>query len=226
LARVSDSGRKLGRAFYNRPTLQVAEELLGKYIIYHSSAGLLSARIVEVEAYVGEDDPASHAAPGPTKRNALMYGKPGVAYIYFIYGMYHCLNFVTEQRGYPAAILMRAAEPTEGLEILKHRNLKGSESLWLSGPGKFCRGFGLGLEQNGMDLTGSVLYLEDRGESPANIERSARIGIRKGLDRDWRFFDASSKAVSGRKSAETREDVLRRDKRAGTVMGQQKGIRT
>jgi DNA-3-methyladenine glycosylase len=203
--------RKLPRSFYDRPTLLVCEELIGKFVVHRRPEILLSARIVEVEAYVGEDDPASHAAPGPTKRNALMYGRPGIAYIYFIYGMYHCLNFVTERRGFPSAILLRAAEPVEGVDFLGHQSGERVSSRLLSGPGKFCRNFVLTLAQNGMDLTGPVLYLEDRGEDPRSVERSPRIGIRKGTEMMWRFFDADSSAVSG--------------KRNGAIGGKKIGVR-
>ncbi|UCE23194.1 MAG: DNA-3-methyladenine glycosylase, partial [Candidatus Zixiibacteriota bacterium] len=110
--------KKLPRSFYNRPTIEVARDLIGKYIVYASTAGLMSARIAEVEAYIGKDDPACHAARGKTRRNAVMFGKPGFTYIYFIYGMYHCLNFVTEKEGHPAAVLLRAAEPCEGIDIM------------------------------------------------------------------------------------------------------------
>ena len=189
---------KLTRSFYDRDTLLVARDLIGKHIVYVTPRGHLTARIVEVEAYIGEEDPACHAAPGPTKRNALMYDKPGVAYIYFIYGMYHCLNFITERKGFPAAVLLRAAEPGEGLEPQHKSAGHLSHARLLSGPGKFCRSFGLTLKQNGLDLTHSTLYLEDRHEPPPDIGVTTRIGIRKGADRPWRFFDRNSRAVSGR----------------------------
>ena len=115
---MSARNHKLSRSFYSRPTLAVAADLVGKFLVYHSPTGRLSARIVEVEAYIGRDDPACHAARGMTDRNAVMFGLPGFAYIYFIYGMYHCLNFVTEPEGSPAAVLLRAAEPQEGQDIM------------------------------------------------------------------------------------------------------------
>ena len=189
---------KLSRSFYDRETRTVARELIGKYVVYRSARGRLVARIVEVEAYIGEEDPASHAACGPTDRNRLMYGKPGVAYIYFIYGMYHCLNFVTERKGFPAAVLLRAAEPVTGIELMRKAQSHSSEHALLSGPGKFCRGYGLTRKQNGLDLTGSELYLEDHCEPAPRIGVSKRVGIRKGADKPWRFFDANSLAVSHR----------------------------
>ncbi|NOY87938.1 MAG: DNA-3-methyladenine glycosylase [FCB group bacterium] len=188
--------KKLPRSFYNRPTLDVAEDILGKYIVYHSPLGKLSARIVEVEAYIGQEDSACHAARGKTKRNAVMFGKPGVVYIYFVYGMYHCLNFVTEEEGKPAAVLLRAAEPSEGMEIMRQLSPGKKDMELLSGPGKFCRSFGLTREQNGLDLTGSVIYLEERSFKVKNIKRTSRIGINTAKKNPWRFYDSDSKVVS------------------------------
>ncbi len=199
--------KKLPRSFYARPTLEVAPDLLGKYIVYRAPKEILSARIVEVEAYIGEGDPACHAAPGPTPRNQIMYGLPGFAYIYFIYGMYHCLNFVTEPKGHPAAVLLRAAEPAEGIEIMSDRAPHSAHRAILSGPGKFCRAFGLTLKQNGFDLTDSNLYLEDRGEAKPEIAKSPRIGIRNGVEQLWRFYDRNSEAVSGPRNSARRAHV-------------------
>lgn len=191
--------RKLLRTFYNRPTLKIAEEIIGKHIVYNSPYGRMSARIVEVEAYIGQNDPACHAVRGKTGRNAVMFGKPGFTYIYFIYGMYHCLNFVTEKEGHAAAILLRAAEPDEGIEIMKQNAPHSPTRRQLSGPGKFCRAFGLTRAQNGVDLTGNEIYLEDRCTGDVNIIRTPRIGINHGTELDWRFYDADSEAVSTNK---------------------------
>ncbi|HVP07435.1 MAG TPA: DNA-3-methyladenine glycosylase [Candidatus Acidoferrum sp.] len=188
--------KKLTRSFYARPTLEVARDLLGKYIVYRTPSELFAARIVEVEAYVGEQDPACHAAPGPTPRNQIMYGSPGFAYIYFIYGMYHCLNFVTEPKGHPAAVLLRAAEPDEGIPSMIERAPRSPHRTILSGPGKFCRAFGLTVKQNGLDLTGPTLFVEDRGEASPEIAQSPRIGIKNGVEHLWRFIDRNSEAVS------------------------------
>lgn len=193
------TGEKLPRSFYDRPTLEVAPDLLGKWVVYSSSDGLLSGRIVEVEAYIGRDDPACHAAPGPTRRNEVMFGQPGFSYIYLIYGMYRCLNFVTERKGSAAAVLLRAAEPGEGMDIMQRNSppQKSPQGI-LSGPGKFCRSFGLTVKQNALDLTGDSLFIEDRHEPEPRVERSSRIGISAGTRRQWRFFDADSGAVSGK----------------------------
>lgn len=188
--------RRLDRGFFDRPTLEAAPDLLGKVLVYRSSDGPVSARIVEVEAYVGEDDPACHAARGLTKRNEIMYGPPGFAYIYLIYGMYHCLNFVTERPGYPAAVLVRGAEPIEGVEIMKAHSPGRKGGRLLNGPGKLCRSFGLSLEQNGLDLTGDTLHIEDRQFTVSSIERSSRVGIKVGTDLLYRFCDADSDCLS------------------------------
>lgn len=187
---------KLKRSFYNRPTLDVAEEILGKFIVFSSPLGKLSARIVEVEAYIGQDDPACHASRGLTKRNRPMFGPAGFSYIYLIYGMYHCLNFVTEPKDNPAAILLRAAEPDEGRDLMLQFSGKASSNGLLSGPGKFCRAFGLSAKQNELDLTSDLIYIEDRKMKVKNIQRSPRIGISVGQDLLWRFYDADSTAVS------------------------------
>ena len=113
--------RRLNRKFYNRPTLKVAKELLGKYLVVEKDGNYVSGKIVETEAYVGPDDPASHAYRGLTPRNKVMFGEPGYAYVYLTYGMHHCLNFVTERKGFPAAVLIRALEPADGIEIMKKR---------------------------------------------------------------------------------------------------------
>ncbi len=190
------SCKKLPRSFYARPTLTVASDLLGKYLVYHSPHGRLSARLVEVEAYIGDRDPACHAFRGRTERNAVMFGSPGFSYIYFVYGMHYCLNFVTEEEGIAAAVLIRAAEPEEGVEIMKRLSPRSSHGDLLTGPGRICRAFGLTREQNGLDLTGDRLYVEDRGECEIKIVQTTRIGIRAGNHLPWRFYDSGSPAVS------------------------------
>jgi len=207
-------GKKLGRAFYTRPTLAVARDLLGKTIVYHHPKGVLAADIVEVEAYIGEDDPACHAAVRKTERNRIMYEIGGHGYIYFIYGMYYCFNVVTERKGFPAAVLIRGVEPVIGQDIMV-RHFKRPPKLLTDGPGKFCKAFNLTRKQNGIDLTGTELYLIDRDLSPISVQTSARIGIRKGVDKLWRFFDANSEYVSGAKSLRSSKKTLtfsRRDR--------------
>ena len=190
--------KRLPGSFYNRPTLTVAKEVLGKHLVYQAPLGKISARIVEVEAYIGEDDPACHAARGKTARNEVMFGKPGTAYIYFIYGMYHCLNVVTEAAGTPAAVLIRAGEAVEGFNLMKRNSPKKNDKNILSGPGLFCRAFGLTTIQNGLDLTEKSIYLETHYEDNIEIGRSSRIGISNGKELLWRFYDKNSNALSGK----------------------------
>jgi len=193
---MSLTARKLNREFYLRPTLDVARDLIGKYLVFKTGGKVLSARLVEVEAYIGENDPACHAAVGRTDRNGVMYGPGGYSYVYFIYGMYHCLNVVTENEGFPAAVLIRGAEPVEGVEIMLSQFDNKKNNGLTSGPGKLCKAFGLSREHNGLDLVGDILFIEDRGFRPAQIENSSRIGIKKAVEKKWRFYEAGSNYVS------------------------------
>ncbi len=189
---------KLTRKFFERPTLQVARELLGKQIVFNGQRQRLSARIVEVEAYIGKNDPACHASRGKTKRTAVMFGPGGISYVYFIYGMYHCLNFVTEKENFAAAVLLRAAEPEEGLESMKENSPGCKERDLLRGPGRFCRSFGISKVHSGLDLTGDTLYLEDRQREVKSIGKTTRVGIKEGAGRLWRFYDEDSRMISVR----------------------------
>ncbi len=120
--------KKITTIFYDRPTLKVAKDVIGKYIVFNSPKGKLSARIVEVEAYIGESDPACHAQRGMTKRNKPLYGNPGTSYVYLIYGIYFCFNLITEKSGKAAALLIRGAEPTEGLKIMEENSPSKKQS--------------------------------------------------------------------------------------------------
>jgi DNA-3-methyladenine glycosylase len=191
-------GKKLKRGFYERATLEVAWDLLRTTIIYHHPRGVMAAHIVEAEAYIGEDDPACHAAVGRTERNDVMYGPGGFGYIYFIYGMYNCFNVVTERKGFPAAVLIRAVEPVSGEDIMA-ANSPPNCRLLTNGPGKFCRAFDLNRQQNGLDLTGPTLYLIERENYEPDIIVTRRIGINKGSEKPWRFYDGNSRFVSGRR---------------------------
>ena len=184
---------RLGRDFYRRSTLTVARELLGKRLARVVDGQRLSGLIVEVEAYIGEDDAACHAARGRTPRNEAMYGPPGHAYVYFIYGMHHCLNAVTEEEGFPAAVLIRAIDPMEGLEIMRrHRPGKPAREL-TNGPAKLCQALAIERAFNGVDLcTGQALFIEEgRIVAEGEIGASPRIGIKADeLARSvpWRFY--------------------------------------
>lgn len=164
-------GERLSRDFFALPTLTVAQRLLGKVMVFEGATGL----ITETEAYIGQDDPACHAARGKTPRNAVMFGPAGLSYVYFIYGMYHCLNVVTEEEGTPAAVLIR------GLMMVE------PSSLHLNGPGKLCRHLGITRDHNAIDLTTSAsFYIKDSRHIPA-YEITPRIGISRGQEKLWRF---------------------------------------
>ena len=197
----------LPRAFYARPTLEVAKDLIGKVLVHETRAGVTAGAIVEVEAYIGESDPACHAAPGPTTRNAPLYGAPGHAYVYLNYGIHYLVNAVTEPAGSPAAVLIRALEPIEGETLMRRRRARdgGRPAAELSasdlcrGPGNLTRAMGITLEDNRRDLTSSPLRIEDRGLPQPEVLWSRRIGINVGVEAEWRVFAAASAAVSGRR---------------------------
>ncbi len=188
------------RRFYSRDTLIVAPELLGKLLVRRVSSGLLVGRIVETEAYRGVDDPASHSYRGKTPRNAVMFGPPGIAYVYFTYGNHYCLNAVTEEEGTPAAVLIRAVEPLEGVNVMK-RNRRVEKLTELgSGPGKLTKALQITREQNGCDLTdkASNLKICEPSEPSRVFEtvHTTRIGIRLAQDRPWRFYVKGNPHVS------------------------------
>jgi DNA-3-methyladenine glycosylase len=188
--------RRLDRNFYNRATLKVAKELLGKYLVIEKDGNYVSGKIVETEAYIGPDDPASHAYRGLTPRNKVMFGDPGYAYVYLTYGMHHCLNFVTEREGFPAAVLIRALEPADGIEIMKKRRKTGDLKNLTSGPAKLCQAIGIDRTLNGADLCLDIIYVEDRGDKPTKIVSTSRIGIKEGKDKKWRFYIENDEFVS------------------------------
>lgn len=188
--------RKLDRSFYNRPTLDVAIDLLGKVLIYKPNRKKLSGRLVEVEAYIGENDPGCHAYRGKTPRNSIMYGPPGYLYVYFTYGNHYLLNLVTEKEGFPAAVLLRAMEPLDGIPImLRNRGVHDIENI-ASGPGKLAKALSITTKQYGLDVTGDIFYLVDDGFKPADIWCSPRIGLTNGGESHWRFYINSSKHIS------------------------------
>jgi DNA-3-methyladenine glycosylase len=194
--------RKLSRSFYARPTLDVAADVLGKVLVHRTPDGIAAGRIVEVEAYIGEDDPACHAAPGPTMRNRPLYGPPGVAYVYLNYGMHYLTNLVTEPKGSPAAVLVRALEPLDGIPLMQRRRGSGSsahipDDRLCRGPGNLSKALGITLAQNMASLTGPSLYLEDRGLDPAAVDWSTRIGLNVGTSQPWRAYVVGSRALSG-----------------------------
>ena len=193
--------------FYRRPTLTVAAELLGKVLVHVRRGAPTSGIIVEVEAYIGESDPACHAAPGPTARNAPLYGRPGVAYVYLNYGIHRLVNVVTEPEGSPAAVLIRALDPLEGLALMRRRRRvlrRGRRRLagrlidtdLCRGPGNLTMAMGITLRENWSDLTGDRLFIEDCGRAIGPVSWGPRIGIRVGVDRPWRAYLSDHPAVS------------------------------
>jgi DNA-3-methyladenine glycosylase len=186
---------RLALRFYNRPALTVARELLGKVIVHELGGNPREGRIVETEAYVGEHDRACHASKGRTKRTEVLFGPPGRAYVYFIYGMYHCFNVVTEPEGIAAAVLVRAVEPLAGIP----------RGLATNGPGKLCRALEITLLQNREDLCGKRLYIEDAPRIPMSmVARGPRIGVDYAgawARRQYRFWIRGNPFVSGSRSA-------------------------
>ena len=198
------SARALPRRLYLQPTLRVARALLGKTLVHDSAEGRTAGRVVEVEAYRGPADRAAHSSGGRrTPRNEIMYGPPGHAYVYFIYGMYFCMNVVCQRTGVPQAVLLRALEPLEGIELMRRRRglPDGPEWRLCRGPGALCRALGIGRAENGADLVRGPLRIVDAPPVPAaRVARTARIGVAyAGADaaRPWRFLLRGSPAVSG-----------------------------
>lgn len=193
---------KLGREFYERDTLTVARELLGKYLVRVIDGQALTVRLTETEAYIGRLDKACHAyGYKRTRRTETLFAPPGTAYIYLIYGMYDCLNLVTEPAGEPAAVLIRAAEPVtradaDAVAVRRFGCTAGEMSAYqrknfLNGPGKLCKGLSLTRAQNALSLLGDELYVLDGGEVPETIHVSKRVGIdyaEEAADFPWRFY--------------------------------------
>jgi DNA-3-methyladenine glycosylase len=192
---------KISRTFYEQPTPAVARELLGKYLVRKHPDGKTVGRIVETEAYVGPKDLACHAARGRTARTEVMFGAAGHAYVYFIYGMYYCLNIVTEEVDHASAVLIRGLEPVEGIELMKKRRKTEELRNLASGPGKLCQAFAIDKAHNGAEVCGSIIYVEDRGEPAPKILATPRIGVDyagKWKEKPWRFLIRGNEFVSKR----------------------------
>ncbi len=200
----------LPRAFYIRPTMKVAPDLLGKLLLRRMGKQTLVARIVEVEAYLGERDPASHAYRGKTPRNSVMFMEGGHLYVYFTYGMHFCCNVVTEREGLGRAILLRAVEPVLGFATMASRRAIDLDG-WMggeapiprrvagltNGPAKLCQAMGIQRRENGVDLcTGPIWISDGRKPRKQDIAQSTRIGIRVGVEHRWRFSIRGNPFVS------------------------------
>ena len=189
---------KLPRSFYLRPTLVVAKDLLGKYFVRRLRREILVGKIVEVEAYRGEADPASHAYRGMTERNKVMFEEGGHLYVYFTYGMHFCANIVTQKQGVGEAVLIRAVEPLGGIGMMRrNRGIKNDDQELTNGPAKLCEAFAIKRNQNGIDLLGNEICIV-YGESVSKraIAGTTRIGIQVGKEKKWRFFVRRNKFVS------------------------------
>lgn len=185
-------------SFYNRHALEVARDLLGMRLVRRINERRISGLIVETEAYQGEEDLACHARVGRTDRTAVMYGPPGRAYIYFTYGMHWCLNAVAGPEGRPAAVLIRALQPLEGIDFIAARRAPQPEALWLNGPAKLCQALDIDKRLNGCSLTdtGGQLWIEAGHPAPQELIRQGpRVGIPNTPEPwrsiPWRFYLAS-----------------------------------
>ena len=200
---TTSKNKILPRKFYIRPVVTVARELLGKVLVKSEEKGLLAGRIVEVEAYDGIIDEASHSFKGKTKRNEIMFNYGGFFYVYFTYGAHFCCNVVTGKKNNGAAVLIRAVEPVTGVDCMIEkrfgRKLNNDKEIFnlTSGPGKVCKAFGFNKEYSGVDLTGKSIYLINQPKLKANkIGISKRIGISKSVDLPWRFFEIGNPFLS------------------------------
>jgi DNA-3-methyladenine glycosylase len=182
--------------FFYRPTLEVARDLIDKYLITNRSGVLCGGKIVETEAYVGREDRASHAWPGITERNKVMYGKPGYIYVYLIYGIHYCFNVVCEKDGVPGAVLIRAIEPEIGIEEMKKRRNKDKLTDLASGPAKLAQALKIAKDDNEKSLPRSDICFFESGEKQRGIVCGPRIGITKAAHLDYRFFVKDNKYVS------------------------------
>jgi DNA-3-methyladenine glycosylase len=210
--RLLDGASPLPRSFYARPVRAVARDLLGRALVVGKGRRRLSGLIVEVEAYGGARDPASHAYRGETPRNASMFGPPGHAYIYFTYGMHHCLNLVTGRDGDASAVLVRSLQPLEGQAAMARRRGVAARERLARGPGCVARALGLHLGHDGLDLTRGPVWIADLPPARLGrpVSRGPRIGIRLARARPWRFWLGGHPCVSGRRgrSALTLQDAL------------------
>ncbi|RJQ54681.1 MAG: DNA-3-methyladenine glycosylase [Actinobacteria bacterium] len=187
---------RLARDFFARDTALVARDLLGVLLVHETPAGRLTGRIVETEAYYGPGDEASHAAAGPTARSGIMFGPPGIAYVYLNYGIHNLLNVVTEPERSPGAVLIRAVEPLEGIGVMGAN--RGNTFLvdLANGPGKLTKAMGITLKDNGRDLTDGSLTLRRGAPQSFTIATSRRVGISRGTEAELRFFVEGSEFVS------------------------------
>lgn len=185
----------LDRAFFARNTVEVARDLLGCKLVHRCPEGVTAGLIVETEAYL-QGDPACHANRGMTPRNRPMFGPPGIAYVYFIYGLYYCFNVVTASKGVGEAVLVRALEPVTGLDLMRQRRGRSKVSDLCSGPARLAQAMGIGREQNEADLMGSNLFVAGPRLWPRDITTTTRIGINLGKDLPLRYYVSGNSFIS------------------------------
>lgn len=192
----------LQRMFYQRDTIEVAKDLLGKILVHESSEGLTAGKIVETEAYRGPEDQAAHSSGGRrTARNEVMFGEKGFSYVYFIYGLYYCVNLTAGNvAGKPEAVLLRALEPVEGLDLMAKRRGTAGEVNLTSGPSRLCMAMGITKAQNKLDVTTPPLYVEDASSiAKENILETTRVGVGyagEWKNKPWRFYVKDNRSVS------------------------------
>ena len=197
-------------AVLDGPVLEVAPRLLDAVLRHETGAGAVSVRLTEVEAYDGPGDPGSHAFNGRTARNAVMFGPRGRLYVYFTYGMHHCCNVVVGDEDSPSAVLLRAGEVVEGLELARERR-RGSDRDLARGPARLCEALGIDLSHNGTDLSRGALTLTPSDRAVIDIATGPRVGLRKAADRPWRFWVPGDPTVSVYRPAAPRKRRTVRD---------------
>lgn len=188
-------GGILPRSFYAGDTVDAAKKLLGNILVHETDDGVTAGIIVETEAYI-QGDPACHAWRGMTPRNRVMFGAPGHAYVYFIYGMYYCFNIVTAPNGVGEAVLIRALEPLQGLQLMQARRKRERLSELCSGPARLVQAMGITREHNGVDLTGGQLYVSKGEDVPVQFVTTTRIGIKEEVPLPLRFYLVGSPFIS------------------------------
>lgn len=191
------SNRKLDRGFFARATLDVARDLLDCRLVRILDGHRVSGIITETEAYIGEEDQASHASVGQTARNQVMYGPPGYAYVYLIYGVHHCLNVVTEEEGFPAAVLIRALQPEDGIDVIRRHRTGRQDSELTDGPGKLCQALAIDRSFNEADLVNGIDLFIERAHpvDDDKVVTTPRVGVRGddvALTVPWRFVIAEN----------------------------------
>jgi len=192
--------QRLDQSFYQQATLQVAQALLGAYLVHETAEGITTGRIVETEAYLS-GDPACHAYRRQTPRNGVMFGQAGHAYVYQIYGLHHCVNVVTAPAGIGEAVLIRALEPVEGIDLMRQRRGMDKSTDLCKGPGRLVQALGITKAMNGVSLVTGDLYILPPSAYPAfdqpfEMVTTTRIGITQGIDLPYRFYIADNRFVS------------------------------